>query len=243
MSVSKVKSQYFSGLRAAIPVILGFMPVGISYGILARQAGFAVSETILMSLTVFAGASQIMAVGMYGQGAGLIAIIIATFILNLRHLIMSTCVINRMKDARTGVKLLAAFGVTDESFAIFTTEPAEKCSAPYFLGFITVSYLSWNAGTAIGAVASGFLPAIVTASLGIALYAMFIGILMPNLRGNRRLSLLVLLTAVVNTILSQFIASSWALILSTLVCAGLGVLFVDLEEEKDPDPEKLEDVK
>ena len=225
----KEKEQFLRGMKSGIPVILGFVPVGIAYAFMARQAGFTVAQTCLMSLSVFAGASQMMAVGMYAQGAGMIAIILATFILNLRHVIMSTCVVNRMKDGGLLIRLLAAFGVTDESFAIFTTEKEENCTVMYILGLILVNYTSWNVGTLIGAVASDFLLAIVTASLGISLYAMFIGLLMPNLTNNIKLGVLVLLTAVCNTLLSQVIASSWALILSTLLCALIGVFFVDLE--------------
>ena len=237
MSNKNPKAQYFTGVRAGIPVILGFVPVGIAYAIMARQAGFSAFETVFMSIAVFAGASQMMAVGMYVQGASIIAMILATFILNLRHLIMSTCVVNRMKNEPTKRKLLATFGVTDESFAIFTTEKKENCSGLYFLGLITVTYSSWIAGSAIGAIASDFLPAIVTASLGIALYAMFIGILIPNLTHNLKLGLLVVLTAVCNSILTQLMASSWALILSTLVCAAIGVFFVDLDGHEVADDE------
>ena len=221
--------QYLAGMRAGVPVIFGFIPVGIAFAIMARQAGFSLLQTCAMSLCVFAGASQMMAAGMYGQGAALAAIIFATFILNLRHLIMSTCVMNRMKDGSVPARLLAAFGVTDESFALFTTEREENCFLPYFLGMITVTYSSWNVGTLIGAIASDFLPAILTASLGIALYAMFIGLLIPNLPGNGKLGALVLLTALCNTLLSQLMASSWALILSTLLCAFAGTFFVELD--------------
>jgi len=226
------KQQYLMGVRSSIPVILGFVPVGIAYAIMAQQAGFATLETIFMSIAVFAGASQMMAVGMYAQGASLITIILATFILNLRHLIMSTCVVNRMKNEKMGRKLLAAFGVTDESFVIFTTEKEENSSALHFLGLVTVTYLSWIAGSAIGAVASRLFPPIVSASFGIALYAMFIAILVPNVKHNLRLGILVVFTAVVNLILTQFIASSWALIVSTLVCAAIGVFFVDLGDQE-----------
>lgn len=228
--------QYLAGLRAGVPVIFGFIPVGIAFAIMARQAGFSAAQTCGMSACVFAGASQMMAAGMFGQGAGILAIILATFILNLRHLIMSTCVMNRMKDGSPAARLLAAFGVTDESFALFTTEQEEHCFLFYFLGMITVTYGSWNVGTLIGAIASDFLPAIITASLGIALYAMFIGLLVPSLPGNGRLAALVLLTALCNTLLSQLMASSWALILSTLLCALIGTFFVD------PDPKQKEEV-
>lgn len=225
--------QYLDGVRCALPVILGFIPVGIAYAIMARHAGFSVGETCTMSLTVFAGASEMMAVGMYAGGASIVAVILATFILNLRHVIMSTCVFNDMKSAKLGLRLLSAFGVTDESFAIFTTSEKEKRTAAFFMGLITVSYASWNVGTLIGALSSDILPEIVSASFGIALYAMFIGLIMPGLRANLRLAVLVIFTAAVNTILNFFIDSSWALIISTLLCAAIGAFFVDLSEESE----------
>lgn len=228
---TNTKQQFIRGMRAGIPVILGFVPVGIAYAIMAKQAGFTNLQTCLMSLSVFAGASQMMATGMFAQGASIFAMVLATFILNLRHLIMSTCVINRMKTGGIGIRLLAAFGITDESFAIFTTEKEENCTVMFLLGLVLVNYSSWNIGTLLGTIVSDFLPEILTASLGISLYAMFLGLLMPNLTNNRRLGILVIFTAICNTILNQLVASSWALIISTLFCAFIGVFFVDLEEE------------
>lgn len=223
--------QYQSGLRAGLPVFFGFVPVGIAYAIMARQAGMTTGQTVLMSLGVFAGASQIMAVGMIEQGASLMAIILATFILNLRHLIMSTCVQEKIRHEKLWMRLLAAFGVTDESFAIMTTrEDGGKGSGIFFLGVITLTYSSWVLGGFLGCVLSDFLPPILTASFGIALYAMFIALVVPGMKKNARLALLVLITALCNTLLSTVMDSSWALIVSTLVCAGAGTFFVDLEE-------------
>lgn len=232
MLKKRTETPYLAGMCAGVPLILGIVPIGIAYAIMARQTGFSVVETIFMSMAVFAGASQMMAVGMYGQGAGIASVILATFILNLRHLIMSTCVVNRIKNEPMRRKLLAAFGVTDESFAIFATEKKENCTAWYFLGLFTVTYVSWIGGSAIGAITSDFLPAMIAASLGIALYAMFIGILVPNLKHNLKLGLLVLLAAVCNCVFTQLMDSSWALVLSTLICAAIGVLFVDIEKQE-----------
>lgn len=225
------RRQYLRGVHAGLPVIPGFIPVGIAYAVMALSARFNAAETILMSVTVFAGASQMMAVGMYTQGAGMLAIILATFMLNLRHLIMSTCVIHLIRHSPLPVRLLASLGVTDESFGIFTTRQAEDHTAAYFFGLITVTYSAWIAGTALGVFASGLLPDVLTASFSIALYAIFIGIMVPNLTRNLRLALLVLMTAGCNTALSQMMDSSWALILSTLICAALGVFFVDPDTE------------
>ena len=142
---------------------------------------------------------------------------------------------NKMQPTSLPLKLLASFGVTDESFALFTTAKKENSNIAYFLGMITVTYSSWIAGSAIGALASDFLPAILTASFGIALYAMFLGLLIPDVPGNLRLGLLILLTAVCNTILTQIMPSSWALIVSTLVCTFAGMFFVDLDQDASAD--------
>ena len=226
------RRQFALGLKAGIPVVLGFVPVGIAYALMARNAGLTVAETCSMSIFVFAGASQMMCAGMVGSGASMFVIVLATFIINLRHLIMSTCVMNHMQDGSVPARLIAAFGVTDESFSIFTMEKKHN-SIRFFFGLILSTYLSWVAGSFIGAIASDFLPEIVTLSLGVSLYAMFIGLLFPGLRGNGRLALLVLLTAVTNTLFNLFLASSWALIASTLLCAFIGCFFVDIGGEKE----------
>ena len=160
-------SAFWTGARLGIPVILGYIPVGIAYALIARQAGFSVLETCMMSVFVYAGASEMMAAGMYAQGAGIAAIVLATFILNLRHFIMSACVMNGMRSEKRAFKELAAFGVTDEVFAIYTTQKKLERPGLVFLGMALISYLSWNLGTVIGAVASDFLPALLTAALAI----------------------------------------------------------------------------
>ncbi len=218
--------NYLSGLRAGVPVVLGYVPVAVAYAVMARQAGFSGLETISMSLFVFAGASQMIAAGMYAQGAGIVAIILATFILNLRHLIMSTCVINRMKKDSTAVKLASAVAVTDESFALFTTADEAHSSGWYYLGLITMTYSSWVLGTVLGVAVPDFLPPLLKASLAVSLYAMFLGILIPGLRGKLRLVLLVAATAACNSLLSLLLPSSWSLIVSTLLCAAVGSFFV-----------------
>lgn len=235
MDTQKKSRQFMLGVKAGIPVILGFVPVGIAYALMARNAGLSVAETCSMSVFVFAGASQMMAAGMVGSGAGIFAIVLATFIINLRHLIMSTCVMNHMQGGKLPARLAAAFGVTDESFSIFTMENKNN-NIRFFFGLMISTYLSWVLGSFIGAIASDFLPEIVTLSLGVSLYAMFIGLLFPSIPGNGRLALLVLMTAVTNTILNQFIASSWALVISTLLCAFIGCFFVDTDKEKEEQP-------
>ena len=224
--------QFKNGLLAGLPVIFGYVPVGIAFAIIARQAGFGVWETCSFSLLVFAGSSQMMAAGMFAQSSGIAAIVLATFIVNLRHFIMSACVLNRMDPAPMWQKLAVLLGNTDESFAIFTTEKKENCTLPFFAGVVISTYLIWNVSTLLGALALDFLPEIVLASTGIALYALFITLLVPKLDGKWQLAALVVMTGLCNSLLRLFMDSSWALITSTLLCAFIGVFFVADEREE-----------
>ncbi|HZK38878.1 MAG TPA: AzlC family ABC transporter permease [Clostridia bacterium] len=224
--------QYLSGMKAGTPIIFAFISVGTAYAVLAQQAGLYSWQTVMMSAAVFAGASQMIAVTMLAQGSGIALIIFATFIINLRHLIMSTCVMNRMKGAPLSARLLSAFGVTDESFAIFTTTDEKKCSFVFFLGTITVTYSSWVIGTALGCVLTQFLPELVSNSLNITLYAMFIGLIVPSLKKNKKLTLTVLLTAVLSFLLSYLLSSAWTIIAATLLGALISILIPDNKADK-----------
>ena len=230
----RIKS-FLDGAKMSVPVIFAFIPVAIAFAIMASSAGLSGDESVFMSVMVFAGASQIMSVGMIADGAGYLAIIVATFIMNFRHFIMSTCVFRRMKKTDVLTRLLCSFGVTDESFAIFTTSDRKKCDKWYFFGIFTVTYSSWIVGTIIGTFANSVLPASVSNSLGIALYAMFIALLVPNVKGNVRLLFVVIITALMNWGLQALIDPSWALIVSTLVGAGIGMFIIGDEEDSDAD--------
>lgn len=152
------KEEWLAGTRSAVPIMLGYVPVGIAYGVMARQAGLNTWQTVLMSLTVYGGASEMMAAGMVAQGAAVLTIVLTTFILNLRHIIMSTCVFNQMQGGRLPVRMLAAFGVTDETFAVYTTTANAPRTPRYFFSMALCSYLSWALGSWLGAIATGLLP-------------------------------------------------------------------------------------
>ena len=240
MKNKEAAKSFTYGLRMSVPVIIGFIPVAIAFAIMASSAGLNGFESVSMSVMVFAGASQMMSVGMIANGAGYLAIVVATFIMNLRHFIMSTCVFDRMRrnGKKTGVamKLLCSFGVTDESFAVFTTTDVKRCDKWYFLGVYLGPYLSWILGTVIGTLLGSVLPDIVSDSLGIALYAMFIALLVPNLKGNFRLLIVVGITAVINSLLCLIIDPNWSLIASMLIGAAIGVFIVKDDGSESDSP-------
>ena len=221
-------SDYLQGIKAGVPIILGIIPVGVAFAIMARQSGFSILETIMMSATVFAGASQMVSVNMYSQGADLLAIILATFVINLRHLIMSTCIMHKMKSDNVLMKALVSFGITDESFAIFTNLESEEATIGFFMGLISVTYSTWVLSTVLGAISVKLLPAIIANSLGISLYAMFIALLIPNVKSYFKLLYLMIFTGLLNLILVNIIGGSWAMILSTLIAASVGACLIEV---------------
>ncbi len=220
---SKKLQSYCYGLKKSIPVLIGFLPVAVTYAITANGAGMSVGETIAMSAAVFAGASQIMAVEMLAGGAGMLSIVLATFVLNLRHIIMSTCVFEKLHCKNWMLRLLCGFGVSDEPFVLYTTEDDEHCNEYFMLGLITMAYGSWVLGAVVGVFANRLLPDSISKSFGIALYALFIALVIPGVKKHKRLPVVIAITILLNSVASLWLPSSWAIIFSTLISAAIGV--------------------
>lgn len=227
------KKSYLAGLKAGFPVLFGFIPIGIAYAVTAQQRGFSPKEIVSLSMFVFAGGSQIMAVEMFSKNASILAIIIVTFVLNFRHLIMSICIMNKLKKDSLIYKIIASYFITDESFAVFTTENEKNQNLSFYFGIITITYSSWVLGAVLGCIVSKFLPTIFSDSLGIALYSLFLALIIPSAKKNISLIGLLIFTGIVNYILNLFLLSSYALIITTIFCAFVGVYFVKEGEENE----------
>lgn len=220
------KSKFIEGAKKGIPITFGYVPMGIGYAAIAIKAGMTPFETISMSFLVYAGAGQIIAASMVLSGATAMAIILTNFVVNLRYFVMSTCVLNQVEDSNVGINILAAHVTVDESFAMFSL--SEDSSVWIYLGIAITAWLSWCLGAAIGVVLLDMLPVIVTNSFNISLYALFVAILVPSVKESKQIAILVLITAVLNIVLSQ-ILGNWSLIVSTLVGAAVGMYLVDDE--------------
>jgi 4-azaleucine resistance transporter AzlC len=200
--------------------------MGIGYAAIAIKAGFTPLQTVSMSVLVYAGAGQIIAASMVLSSASVMAVILTNFVVNLRYFVMSTCVLNQVEESNLGLNIFASHVTVDESFAMFSL--SEDSSIWIYLGIAVIAWLSWIIGAAIGVVVLDLLPVIVTNSFNISLYALFVAILVPAIKKSRQIALLVLITAVLNIILSQLIGN-WSLIVSTLIGAAVGMYIVDDE--------------
>lgn len=219
--------RFTQGVYAGLPVAVGYVPIAIAYGALGVASGLTWWHTVLMSLLVFAGAAQFMAVGMLAAGAGALQIIVATFVLNFRHLIMSMSLFDRLRSFSLPRRVAAALGITDETFAVLVVraaQPEHKPTPRFVAGTMLTAYLAWVLGSAIGAVFAEFIPENISSGMSVALYAMFIALLMPAVRGSAWAAL----TAVVGMALcygiNQFLAPGWSIVCATLLAAFIGPL-------------------
>ncbi len=214
------------GIKAAIPIAIGYFPIAIAFGVISVQSGISLIQAASMSLMVFAGASQFMAAGMIGSGAGAGEIILATFILNLRHFIMSMTVMHRFRNLSKKSTAALAFGVTDETFAVLSMkeENSDLQEEKLFAAsLILTSYASWVIGTIIGGIFVDVIPQSISASMSVGLYAMFIGLLVPAVRESWRTGIISVLGMALCWIFSRFMDTGWAIILATILAALIGV--------------------
>ena len=217
-----------------MPIVLGYLPVAVTFGVLASQVGMSLTELTLMSALVYAGASQFMGANMIAAQASAIEIVVATFVLNFRHFIMSFSFSNLVRETiPLKSRLLLSLGLTDETFAVTSLkkENAGEKNSGYFFGtVILIAYLSWVSGSFIGGLFGEIIPEQLSQSMGIALYAMFIGLLVPAVKKSLRLLLIALVAMFVNLLFSQFISPGWSIVLGTVIGGATGIYFLKDED-------------
>lgn len=218
-------TSVIEGIRDALPVVLGCVPIGMAHGLLTQQAGFAIWVPLGMSLFVFAGASQFIAVSMLQSGAGPIAVIGTTFIVNFRHLLMSASLAPRLTSWTMRQRLLTGCMLTDESFAVLSARFAAITVKPEEAIALNVTiYFAWALSVAAG-FHLGFLVAGPEAfGLDFALPAMFAGLLLPVCR--RRPAVIAAFAGGATSVaLARLGLKTWAAFTGALIGATVGVVF------------------
>lgn len=222
-SVEKVKnSQFRLGLQDGLSIAIGYAPIALTYGLLAKTAGLSLLETVLMSLIVFAGASQYMALSMFALGTGAVEVIMTTFIVNIRHFLMSASLNEKVEKEVSWKKAIYAFGITDETFSVAATK-AGTVSTGYLFGIISLAYGSWVVFSGIGYGIGASLPQVLQESMAIALYAMFIGLLVPSMKKSVKVAYLAILAAAFNSVFvfGNVMGKGWAIVAATLLSSVL----------------------
>ncbi|MDM5206916.1 AzlC family ABC transporter permease [Cytobacillus kochii] len=210
------------GLQAGVSIAIGYAPVALTFGLLAKTAGLSFIETVLMSMVVFAGASQYMALSLISLGTSTYEIIFTTFIVNIRHFLMSTALNEKAEDDKLMKKALYSFGITDESFSVIATKDGVQKTG-FILGVNIIGYMSWVTFTALGYVVGANLPQVLQESMTVALYAMFIGLLVPSMKGSAKVVYLAAIAAGLNTIFTftGALSTGWSIVIATLISSVL----------------------
>ena len=186
MPQSGRKSEFLKGARDSLPLVIGAIPFGIIFGTLSGGAGLTVAATMGMSLFVFAGSAQFIAMGMVAAGTAWPMIVLTTFVVNFRHLLYTATLLPHLKKLPARWQALLAFGLTDETFAVAIGRWSQTDEAPhknwYQLGSMTFMYTNWNLCTVVGIVAGRMLKDIAAWGLDFAMVAAFIGMVMPYMK-------------------------------------------------------------
>ena len=178
------KSEFLRGLYAGLPICLGYISVSFAFGIFAVESGLSVLSAILLSMTCVTSAGQLAAVPIIAGGGGLIELAMSQLVINLRYSLMSISLSQKLDNSiKLPHRFAIAFVNTDEVFAVASSQ--KSVNKWYMFGLILLPWAGWALGTTLGAVAGNILPAIVTSSLGVAIYGMFIAIVVPEMKKER----------------------------------------------------------
>ena len=227
---TKKGEEIIRGMKAGISIGVGYIPIAITFGLLARAAGVPNSISIMMSLFVYAGASQFVGVNLLALHTGYWEIILTTFILNFRHFLMSASISQRIEKGLSKPWMaVLAFGITDESFAVASLQKEEQLNPWFLLGLNVVGYSAWNVGTWLGVFLGTALPDSVQTSMGIALYAMFIGLLVPAARETRAIFHISMLAVLLHGIFHwtpglEVISTGWKIVMTTILASAAGAV-------------------
>lgn len=222
--------EFRKGLKDGIPIALGYFAVSFSFGLLAVKGGLTSFQAVIISLTNVTSAGQFAGLKIILAGGTLVEMILTQFIINLRYSLMSLSLSQKLGEA-VGIKerLVIAFANTDEIFAVAMGH-VKELTFGYMIGLQLLPIVGWTGGTLFGAVASGILPKSISSALSLALYGMFVAIVMPVARKSRPVAIVALVAAAISCVLYyvpifKFISTGIAIIISTVAASVIGAIF------------------
>ncbi len=226
-----INNAVLAGIVKAIPVVLGYLTVGFAYGVLARNAGLSVFFTVLMSLLVYAGSAQLISVSFFAASANPLTIILTTFIVNIRHLLMAAAMVPHLEGWRPLQKVAFGLELTDETFGLHSVGFSEgKPDKSTVFAINITSQLAWISGSLLGAVLGGMIVDIRSLGLDFALPGMFIALLVFQLKSIKHV-LVALAAGLLSLILLSSGIQNWNVLIAACLAAGIGVVLCKCKQE------------
>ena len=232
------KNHFSAGMRAGLPVCIGYFSVSFGFGAMAISKGLEIWEAILISATNLTSAGQFAGLTVITAGGTIIEMILTQLVINSRYGLMGLALGQRFgPQVGTGRRLAAAFFDTDEVFALGMNREG-PLTASYFIGSGLTAALGWISGTALGAVAGSLLPLTVRLSLGALLYGMFIAIVVPQARQEKPMLACMIIALVLSCLFAwvpglNAISSGIAIVICTVGAAAICALLFPLKEDDE----------
>lgn len=228
------KDEIKNGIKIGFPIVIGYAPVAATFGLVCKSAGFSLFETFAFSFFVFAGASQFMAVTLILFEVEPISIIFTTFLVNLRHFLMSSAISKKLDENCKKFIPLIAYGITDESFSLASLTEG-KIKAEYILSLEMFTHLGWWGFGVLGYIFGDFLPPDVSASMSIAIYALFIAMVIPQMRKSKYVTIIVLLSGMINWLAKgvDILPKGWSIIIAIIISSFVGSFLLEKEEKEN----------
>lgn len=231
------KQEFLEGVRDGLPICLGYFSVSMAFGLTAVLSGIPLWAAVVISLTNLTSAGQFAGMNLIVAGGTMMEIALTTLVINLRYFLMSISVSQKLEQKMSMKERLAvAFGITDEIFAVSLQRPHELTTA-YMAGLILISLLGWTGGTFVGGAATSLMPPALSNAMGIALYGMFIAIIVPSAKEHKNI-LIAVLMAVAASVLCNYLpvlknlSGGWRIILVTLVVCSVAAWLFPVEESE-----------
>lgn len=229
------QNNFKKGLRDGLPICLGYLSVAFAFGIFATESGLTLIQTLLVSMTNVTSAGQLAGVPIITAGGTLIELAVAQLVINLRYALMSVSLSQKLgPSVRLLDRFLIAFVNTDEVFAVATSQSG-NVGKRYSYGLILTPYLGWSLGTFLGAGAGNILPESITSALGIAIYGMFVAIVVPETKKRRATAVCVGIAIALSCLFSYLpalsaIPSGFTVIICAVIASALMAFLAPVAE-------------
>lgn len=233
-----MKEEFKRGLKDGLPICLGYFSVSMAFGLTAVKAGIPLWAAVLISFSNLTSAGQFAGINIIIANGTVLELIISTLIINIRYFLMSLSVSQKVhEEFNIPKRLIASYGMTDEVFAVSMQRTGEL-RFPYMVGLIILPLLGWTLGTLTGAVATDVLPAVISDAMGIALYGMFIAIIIPPARENRKVFLVILMAIAASLCFTYIpilkkVSGGWSIIIITVVISALAAWIFPIKEDRE----------
>ena len=219
--------EYRKGLLHGLPIALGYVSVSFAFGIQATALGLTPLQAVMISFFNLTSAGQLAGLQLMAVGAPLVEMALTQLTINLRYALMSLSLSQKLDKSMNALhRLLISFANTDEVFAVASQQPG-KIGKWYLYGLTNGPFVGWTMGTLLGALAGGILPKPVTDALGIAIYGMFIAIILPPFRKSREVRVVILISVAMSCLftllpLFAFLSDGFRIILCAVAASALG---------------------